>query len=166
MKIFYEILIDNVENYYNHEIYISTSTNYDNNDGNWHRNLGYFNYITYTSNILESPLFSCDKKRKIYVFSCDKKRKIYVFSGYNKLQYNYGTNELINTVGYNKPTYSYIEFIDNYKYFIHYQHHINKLPQELLTEIRLNPTVLFKLKYIEDKMSDESKQYWNNIYEK
>jgi hypothetical protein len=49
--------------------------------------------------------------------------------------------------------------------YIHYKNHTNKLPEELLTQIKLNPRVLFKLKYIEDKMSDESKQYWkNNIY--
>jgi hypothetical protein len=51
--------------------------------------------------------------------------------------------------------------------YIHYKNHTNKLPEELLTQIKLNPRVLFKLKYIEDKMSDESKEYWkNNIYKK
>jgi hypothetical protein len=112
---------------------------------------------------------------EIYVINNQYPNIIYKKLGYfNCITYNNKYNGRFSNPLYPRGVY-YWFYIDckniyyinrkDHKFYINYEN--NKLSQELLTQIKLNPRVLFKLKYIEDKMSDESKEYWkNNIYKK
>jgi hypothetical protein len=188
---FIEISINDIDKYYDYEIYMKQPNAFYNDIYNEIINIKSINDTNY--GMSESDNY---KKYKFNNLDNNKTTNIYYIGYfYTKInnKYLFKTNRVFVDKTKNKyynhiPSFNFwslssyeidlnywssssyeidLNYYNKFNFFIHYQNHINKLPQELLTEIKLNPITLFTLKHIEDKMSDESKQFWkNNIYKK